>query len=38
MATQHKDWHAKLFSALWADHIIPKVSIGNSPYFLIYGK
>ena len=38
VATHHKDWHTKLFNALWADQITPKVSIGNSPCCLVYGK
>ena len=38
VATHHKGCHAKLFNALWKDCITPKVLIGNSPYFLVYGK
>ena len=38
MATHHKDWHTNLFNSLWVDSITPKVSIGNSPYYLVYGK
>ena len=31
-------WHKKLRIALWADRIIPKRSIGNSPFMLVYGR
>ncbi|KAH9317416.1 hypothetical protein KI387_019185, partial [Taxus chinensis] len=33
-----RTWHTRLKSALWADRITPKRSIGNSPYKLVYGK
>ena len=38
VADSHKDQHTKLFNALWAYMITPKVSIGNSPYNLVYGS
>ena len=38
VASNHIDWHIKLFNALWENQITPKVSIGNSPYCLIYGR
>ena len=38
MATNHRDWHINIFNALRADRITPKFAIGNSPYFLVYGK
>ena len=25
-------------SALWADRVTPRISMGTSPYFLVYGK
>lgn len=31
-------WHKKLRTALWADRITPKRSIGNSPFVLVYGR
>jgi len=34
----HKNWHKSLIFALWADHITQKVSIGTSPFNLVYGK
>lgn len=33
-----RTWHNKLKYTLWADRITPKMSIGNSPYMLVYGK
>lgn len=33
-----RSWHTKLKSALWADRITPKRSIGNSPFMLVYGR
>ena len=38
MASHHKDWHTQLYNALWEDRITLKVDIGNSPYYLFYGK
>jgi transposase InsO family protein len=32
-----KDWHKKLFEALWADRTSPKRAIGMSPFELVYG-
>jgi hypothetical protein len=34
----HINWHNQLHNALWADRVTPKESIGNSPYFLVYGQ
>ena len=34
----HKNWHTQLSNALWADRVTPKVAIGNSPFFLVYGN
>jgi hypothetical protein len=33
-----RNWHNLLNNALWADRVTPKESIGNSPYFLVYGQ
>ena len=33
----HHDWNTTLFNTLWEDRVTPKSSIGNSPFFLVYG-
>jgi hypothetical protein len=33
-----KNWHNALVNALWADRVTQKVAIGNSPFFLVYGR
>eukprot|EP00253_Pinus_taeda_P031038 PITA_31038 len=33
-----RNWHNALTNALWADRVTPKVALGNSPYFLVYGQ
>jgi hypothetical protein len=38
VSENHKNWHNALYNALWADRVTPKASIGNSPFFLIYGR
>jgi hypothetical protein len=38
VSENHKNWHNALFNALWADRVTPKASVGNSPFFLIYGR
>ena len=38
MAENHRYWHTNIFNALWEDMITPKAAIGNSTYFLVYGK
>eukprot|EP00253_Pinus_taeda_P013991 PITA_13991 len=38
VANNHRNWHNALTNALWADRVTPKVALGNSPYFLIYGQ
>ena len=38
VASHHKNWHTQLYNALWEDRITPKEALGNSPYFLVYGK
>lgn len=32
-----KNWHKKLVNALWTDRLTTKISIGTSPYELVYG-
>ena len=38
VAKNQRDWHNALDTALWADRVTPRNSLGKSPYFLIYGK
>jgi hypothetical protein len=33
-----RNWHLTLQNALWDDRVTPKSSIGNSPFFLVYGQ
>ena len=33
-----RDWHTALDSSLWVDRVTPRISLGTSPYFLVYGK
>ncbi|XP_059066218.1 uncharacterized protein LOC131857560 [Cryptomeria japonica] len=35
---EYKEWHHHLRNALWADRIMPKQILKNSPYKLVYGK
>jgi hypothetical protein len=30
------NWHNQLHNTLWADRVMPKEDVGNSPYFLVY--
>lgn len=32
-----RNWHNSLSNSLWEDWVTPKVALGNSPYFLVYG-
>eukprot|EP00253_Pinus_taeda_P011099 PITA_11099 len=38
VANNQRNWYNALTNALWADRVTPKVALGNSPYFLIYGQ
>jgi hypothetical protein len=38
VAENHKNWHNALLNALWVDRVAPKAAIGNSPFFLVYGR
>jgi hypothetical protein len=38
VSENHKNWHTTLFYALWDDRVTPKTTIGNSPFFLVYGR
>jgi hypothetical protein len=33
-----KNWHNALYYELWADRVTQKTFVGNSPFFLIYGR
>ena len=33
-----RDWHNALDTTLWVDRVTPRISLGTSPYFLVYGK
>ena len=37
IATHFRNWHTALHNALWEDRVTLKSSIGNSPFFLVYG-
>ena len=37
IAENHRNWHTVLHQALWANRVTPKSSIGNYPFFLVYG-
>jgi hypothetical protein len=38
VSENHKNWHNALLNAIWADRVTPKTTVGNSPFFLIYGR
>jgi hypothetical protein len=38
VSENHKNWHNALYNALWVDRVTLKASVGNSPFFLIYGR
>lgn len=33
----YRNWHKKIYEALWADKIMPKRAIGMAPFELVYG-
>ena len=37
LETNQKSWVSKIKFALWADTVIDKISIGTSPFKLVYG-
>ena len=37
VSNNSRDWHKKLYEALWADQITPKRVIGMAPFELVYG-
>jgi hypothetical protein len=38
VSKNHKNWHNALLNAIWADIVTPKTTVGNSPFFLVYGR
>ncbi len=38
IADHKKNWHTQLSNVLWANRVTPKAAVGNSPFFLVYGK
>ena len=38
VVNHHRNWHNPLSNALWDRKVTPKATIGNSPFFLVYGK
>jgi hypothetical protein len=38
VSENHKNWHNALLNAIWADRVTPKTIVGNSPFFLVYGR
>jgi len=38
VANNQRNWNNTLTNALWADKVTPKVALGNSPFFLVYGQ
>jgi hypothetical protein len=38
VAENHKSWHNALLNVLLADRVTPKAIVGNSPFFLFYGR
>jgi hypothetical protein len=38
VAENHKNWHNALLNVLWDDRVTPKIVVGNSPFFLVYGR
>jgi hypothetical protein len=38
VSENHKNWHNALLNAIWVDRVTPKIVVGNSPFFLVYGR
>jgi transposase InsO family protein len=42
VSENHKNWHNALLNAIWddrgVDRVTPKTVVGNSPFFLVYGR
>jgi len=38
IVTKHqRNWNLALLNSLWDDRVTPMASLGNSPFFLVYG-
>ena len=35
---KQRNWHNALHNALWEDRVTPKISLGVSPFYLVYGE
>eukprot|EP00253_Pinus_taeda_P025722 PITA_25722 len=38
VADNQRSWHNTLTNSLWANRVTPKLTLRNSPYFLVYGQ
>jgi hypothetical protein len=38
VTNHHRNRDSMLVDALWVDKVTPKATLGNSPFFLVYGK
>jgi len=38
VSSNHKNWHNALLNAILDDRVTPKIVVGNSPFFLVYGR
>ena len=38
VSQNHKNWHNALLNAIWVDRVTAKNVVGNSPFFLVYGR
>jgi hypothetical protein len=38
VSDNHKRWHNALYNELWVDRVTRKSFVGNSPFFLFYGR
>jgi hypothetical protein len=38
MKEHQRNWHPPLPNSLWDEKVTPKTSLGNYPFFLVYGK
>jgi hypothetical protein len=38
VTNRQRKWNLSLPNAIWVDRVTPKSYLGNSPFFLVYGK
>jgi hypothetical protein len=38
ISENQKSWHNMIFYSLWVDRVTPKTFVGNSHFFLVYGR